>query len=339
MDVSRYTDVTELSFEIEFITPTFLGGADGNAEIRTAPFKTGIRYWWRVLYGAKYGNKIKEVEDEIFGSTDKASNVQILFSGMNKNIPTMKEGFPIGKKINVTSKGKTFPINILDYLAYGKYEYVKGNGNVYNSTYIVPGSRIKVSVLIKKTEFDSEIKDALKMFILYGNVGSRSRNGFGSMDTSDLKCIKFSKNVKLSDVKEFPVLSKQTRTFRTKQGYDKWEDALSELGIIYKEARNSLESRHSYEKRGLVSRPIEVKGESIPDNIKKGRIPKFCYMFLDKNKEGKYTGHIMCLPILFYEKNKQSEYFEVYKKMIDVFKDKLEEDTKPFIKQFIGETK
>ena len=68
MDVSRYVNTEKIDFTVEFLTPCFLGGADQNAEVRVAPLKAGLRYWWRVLYGQKYGDKLKSVEDEIFGT-------------------------------------------------------------------------------------------------------------------------------------------------------------------------------------------------------------------------------------------------------------------------------
>ncbi len=58
IDVSRYTNVDTWDFTIEVVTPAFLGGSDTNAELRSASFKGLLRYWWRVLYGAKYGYNI-----------------------------------------------------------------------------------------------------------------------------------------------------------------------------------------------------------------------------------------------------------------------------------------
>lgn len=336
MNVSRYTDTTELKFEIEFITPTFLGGADGNAEIRTAPFKHGIRYWWRVLYGAKYGDKIKETENLIFGSTEKASNIQIMFSDIPRINLVEKIGFPKGKKVSVSHSGRIMNINILDYLAYGKYEYVRGSGNVYQSTYIKPKTKLNFIVTIKNVGYTEEIKDAIKFFILYGGVGSRSRNGFGSM-SANLASIEFSKSVNLLNMLDFPVFSKEAHFYRTKKTFNTWEDALSEIGEIYKNARCNLENQHKYEKRGLISRPIEVKGETIDDNIRKDRIPKPFYLGI-KKYEDQFLGYILCLPINFYEKNKQKDYMEQIKKMNEEFSKKLKDDTEIFLKQFTGGT-
>lgn len=337
MDVSRYIDTTELKFEVEFITPTFLGGADGNAELRTAPFKHGLRYWWRVLYSFKYGNKIRETEDLIFGSTEQSSTVHISFLGIIQTDRIEKKGFPNGEWISVLHQGRKMSVNILDYLAYGKYEYVKGKGNEYTSTYIKPGTKVTMCLRIKDTGHTEEIKDALKMFILYGGVGSRSRNGFGSM-WSDTLNIDFSKKITLSELKEYPVLSEKALFYRTKIR-DTWEAALSEVGIVYKNARCSLEKQHQYEKRGLISRPIEVKGEkSIPHNVRNDRIPKPFYLGV-RRYDDKFLGYILCLPILFYEKQNQADYLKQVKKMETYFSENLKDDTKGFLAQFIGGTK
>lgn len=341
IDVSRYTDTTELIFDVEFITPTFLGGADGNAEIRTAPFKNGIRYWWRILYGASYlaVGKLKETEDDIFGSTEKKSTIDIVIKNINKNNFTESTGFPNGRKVEVTHQGRSMKINILDYLAYGKFQYVKGKGNVYTNTYIKSGSKINITFSISNTEHVDEIKDSIKMFIMYGGIGSRSRNGFGSMKADKrLSNIPFSKKVcKSKKLEEFPIISSKTRFFKTKM-FPKWEDALSEVGEIYKNARNSLEESHSYEKRGYVARPIEVKFERIPNSISKGRMPKPFYLGVNKCENGFY-GYIICLPVEFYEKNNQQEYLKVYEQMIKSFSQELKDETEMFLEQLTGAAK
>ena len=188
INISRYVNTTELKFEVEFITPAFLGGADGNAEIRTAPFKEGIRYWWRVLFGAKYFDigKLKQTEDLIFGSTENNSNVLISIKSQTKDSFFELSGFPNGKRIDVSHQGKIMKVNILDYMAYGKYDYVKGKGNVYKVSHIKPKTKIRLNVNIKNIGYTEEIIDATKIFLAWGGVGSKSRNGFGSMDYADL---------------------------------------------------------------------------------------------------------------------------------------------------------
>lgn len=281
MDVSRYVGTGELQFEVEFVTPTFLGGATGDAEIRTAPFKHGIRYWWRVLHGAKYAKSgiLKETEDKIFGSTEERSSIEIFIPTVGGTSVVGKGPFSKGRMVEASPSGKSFRINILDYLAYGKFDYQKGVGNVYNVNHVKPATKIELFVRIKDIGHTAEVKDAIKMFLSYGGIGSRSRNGFGSMDSADLSSIKWSGNIDVSpDPMEFPCFSSVSRFFRMKKPVDTWEEALSEVGEIYKDARTSLERLHNYNRRGFVARPIVVKNEHIPENIKEGRIPKPFYL-------------------------------------------------------------
>ena len=332
IDVSRYTNKEELTFDVEFITPAFLGGADGNAEIRSAPFKYGIRYWWRILYGAKYMESgiLKETEDAIFGSTEKKSSVDISVKTYG-NIITEKSGFPNGRRIDVEHKGRSLKVNILDYLAYGKYKYVKGSGNVYNTTYIKPNTKFSVTISIKNSSHIYEIKDAVKMFFMWGCIGSKARNGFGSM-LANVSNFAFSQKVVVSkELKEFPTISEYSKCFKTTKEYPTWENALSEIGCIYRDARTELEGRHVYSERGFIARPIEVKYERIPDNIRSGRIPKPFYMGLKKELD-KYVGYILLLPVLFYEKENQKDYLSVINKMSSELSSKMKDDTENFLK-------
>ena len=327
INLSRYTDTKILRFTVEFVTPCFLGGADGNAELRAAPFKNALRYWWRVLYGNKYSNNILQKESDIFGSTEKASKVIISINPLN-SIQTEKKGFPNGKRISVQHNGREMKINILDYLAYGKYEYIKGSGNVYTNTYITPGCKFQITIQYSALsgEQTSELEDAVLAFTSYGGGGSRSRNGFGSLKTEGLN-LQWSKNVMIGNKQVFPILSDDSRLYRGKQIYKTWEEALSEIGIIYKEARNSLDRPHFFQRRGLIARPIISRSErSIPDNVKKGRIPKFLYLGVIKEPGG-YRAQILSLPILFYEEKSRKDYEKVVNDMHSQILDKMTDET------------
>jgi len=323
IDVSRYVTVDELQLQLEFVTPAFLGGADQNAELRPASCKGMLRYWWRVLYGAKYGTDIYKEEGDRFGTTDnkhsKASVVSIQL--IAPHIESQNSGFT-GKLITVSHEGKSFPINILDYLAYGKYDYQKGAGNVYHSSHITNGSTFTLLVRSPKL-YSEEVFQSVLALINFGSIGSRSRNGFGSM-----RIISSNQKTNLEPTKWFishaPIqyssLSNESKLFITKQSFVSWEDALSEIGIIYKNARTSLEEKHHFERRGLISRPIEVKGEyNIPQEVKIGRHPKFTFLHVTKTNDNKFQGQIVTLPIQFYEPNKQTDY----KKMVNDFHTEL----------------
>ena len=123
MDISRFVNHEEKNLELEFVSPAFLGNAYQAAELRSAPFKGMLRYWWRILHGAKYGKTIYDQEAKLFGSTEGASSVRMsVFPAGDVNINEQDSPF-YGKGRIFSVKGHK--LNILDYLAYGKYKYLK----------------------------------------------------------------------------------------------------------------------------------------------------------------------------------------------------------------------
>ncbi|MDR3162531.1 MAG: type III-B CRISPR module RAMP protein Cmr1, partial [Helicobacteraceae bacterium] len=166
-------------YEVEFVTPSFLGGAEQNAQLRTPHFKAALRWWWRVLFGWQYGKKIYEAESELFGSTDSASKVRIEVIGKLSAQSSNSFG---GEKVYVkTIKNKygniqDIRINVIEYLSYGRYN---NKSSTYDS-HFAANSRFTLNVHMPKDK-EQEIILCLKALFTFGGVGSRSRNGFGSL--------------------------------------------------------------------------------------------------------------------------------------------------------------
>ena len=61
----------ELTYQVSFNTPAFLGNAEQQAQWRTPPFKALLRQWWRVVKAPDVGydhRKLLALENELFGS-------------------------------------------------------------------------------------------------------------------------------------------------------------------------------------------------------------------------------------------------------------------------------
>ena len=318
IDVSRYTNVDTWDFTIEVVTPAFLGGSDTNAELRSASFKGLLRYWWRVLYGAKYGYNILKKESEIFGSSTGEKKNQIGKSNVQVTVCFVKENIGCidklnGKKKPVTSKGKTIEINVLEYLAFGVSQYDKlKHRNIISRTALKPGTQFNLKLIINKN-YSTEVLQAFLFLCKYGGIGSKNRNGFGSLkivnSTPDVSDLKISDYV-IGDKLQYSALSKQSKLFCTNNTYNTWEEALSELADIYIDTRRSLEKRHSFMRRGLLARPIISKMDKfkIPENVYKRRHPKFIIMNISQSEDGHYKGSVLTLPIEFYEQENKIEY-------------------------------
>jgi CRISPR-associated protein Cmr1 len=319
MNVSRFVGangdlIKPIQCEIEFVTPAFLGGADQSAELRSPPFKAALRWWWRVLFGAQYGADIFTQESKLFGSTDGASKVRIEINGAGL-MPQKKDTFN-GTRINVVSKGKPFKIDIIDYLAYGLYDYDRQqHKNVYRRNHFSAGARFGINIYAPSDKKD-EVAACLQALFAFGGVGSRSRNGFGSLHLIKPSLISaYGVDLKQVKAQEYPTLNTASKLFETRQRFSQWNEALSEIAVAYRSAKSALEPRHQFETRGLLARPIEVRGENIPNEIRKGRSPKQFIMHIAKTADGKFVGRILSLPILFYDKDKRSRYDAMIQKM------------------------
>ena len=173
MNVSRYTDTTELRFDVEFVTPCFLGGADGNAEIRTAPFKNLLRRWWRIANGNLPPEDLWKKEAELFGSTEKNPETGKTFGKSRVNLSLLsvvpcEPGCYSSGSIDI---GKSGYIGLSKYLGYGSFGEKK---------YVAPKTKCQFLMAYPK-KYERELLSALFAIHLFGTIGSRSRNGWGSL--------------------------------------------------------------------------------------------------------------------------------------------------------------
>ena len=330
IDVKRYVNVATWDFTLEVITPAFLGGSNSNAELRSASFKGLLRYWWRVLYGAKYGDNILKKESEVFGTAtgEKSggvgkSNVQIIISPLRERKEFVNLIDDEKKYISLTGKY----INRLEYLTFGL------DSNKRKA--LLNGTLLNLKLIVNKN-YSTEVLQAFLFLCKYGGIGSKNRNGFGS-----LKIVKSSPVATISkdmlyvapQVQSYSCLSKSSKLFYTKNAFNTWEDVMLELADIYIDARSSLEKLHTFERRGLLARPIISKKDkhNIPKEVYGGRHPKFLKMVVSKLKNGQYCGIILTLPIQFYESKNIRDYDGMVKDIHDFLSKKMIDKTNDLI--------
>lgn len=308
--IVRYKDIEEQVYDCEVVTPMFLGGADPKrAELRAASIKGMLRFWWRALYGSDDIKDMAERESEIFGSTEHKSGLLINISP--QIIAEEIINLTCGKKYKVESSRYKGELSIIDYLAFGICE----RRNVYNRAFIKPGKKFKIELRYTKENKD-EIVTAFKALISLGGLGSKTRNGFGSLRCSFNEKTGFKTFIEGNTLKDFSAFSSECRLFNFPER-DTWPEALSDIGLAYREARLSVERQHSFNKRALIAMPIIAKGEerNIPKHAQDNRHGKPYYLHVNKNNKGKYTGQIHYMPYKYYEKNQRKMYLEVCNSM------------------------
>lgn len=202
-------------------------------------------------------------------------------------------------------------------MAYGTLEYKRGEGNVFVREYIPTNTKFNLIITSKYSDI-SEVLKAFYVFYLFGGIGSRSRNGFGSFQIvniekafesikSDLSMSQpysddnLKKLVKQQNgASPYSAFSKDIKVFKTNNSFDTWDKALGEIGKIYRGIRSSdlkkdckpFESKHQYDKRQYIGSPI------IVDKKEKSLLERHAKpYFIKVAKEGnKYRSYILYLP-------------------------------------------
>lgn len=157
-----------LTFDLEFITPAFIGGANQQAELRPASFVGLLRWWWRALKGECDIKRLREEEVKIFGGIAKnlrneeinmASPVYLRVEG------DIRKGSDLRKECRFNAG--------VGYL----YHFVTVRGK---REFIEAGSKLKLT-LIGKDEFLKHYIASLWALVFLGGVGARSRRGGGNL--------------------------------------------------------------------------------------------------------------------------------------------------------------
>ncbi|GIX28426.1 MAG: hypothetical protein KatS3mg123_2307 [Burkholderiales bacterium] len=194
--------MTERPYTVRFLTPAFLGDAQQNARWRTPPIKHELRHWWRVVYAADHGFRVR-VEDMrreeglLFGNAwldgdFRKSLVRLRLERWDKGKLTSWMGLEQGTVFHPEVQRTGFKVGPHAYLGYGPLDG-RGNTNLSEkiNAAIQAGEVATLSLAYPTTHDDTELKKLLEAniprleqaYVLmhrYGTLGGRSRNGWGS---------------------------------------------------------------------------------------------------------------------------------------------------------------
>jgi CRISPR-associated protein Cmr1 len=169
------------------ITPMFIGDAEQKAtDLRPPSIKGALRFWWRALNWKNVDSlkDLHEKESQLFGSAATDNNIgQGCFLLQVSQQPKM-------------NRDDTWPNNANSgsgYMGYGLMESGKNEkGNVQAHRHAIKeiGNEFVISLIFKPKTSDADIeaiKETLEVWGLFGGLGSRVRNGFGSVSLFSLK--------------------------------------------------------------------------------------------------------------------------------------------------------
>lgn len=257
------------TLNLEFVTPCFLGGASPEVpEWRAASVRGQLRWWFRAIAGGKLGGQpetTRKLEAAVFGTTNRASALTVRTLGAPR---AMSKGrrFAHGEPLTAsqiaalwqdTSKPtidrlrllddhqKEFPVNPLQYLAYGPVD----RGQLLRGCFYA-GEAAKLELRWSRSpgaDARALFDLALWAWLNLGGIGSRSRKGFGSLSaigaTDELaprnrEALQGQLRQKLRalvepngpSLPEWTCFSSASRVYLGQKTFPTWHEALSHLG-------------------------------------------------------------------------------------------------------------
>jgi len=186
--------MNNIDFDCEVLSPLFSGGAETSAhpEVRAPSIRGGMRFWYRALVGGstivassnaeESLKKLKEVEGDVFGTTEKGSAVAVL---VHKDQPPGIETFHKDRAIR-TPEGDFLPTG-KDYLLWSMAARGRPGTPRYQPgrQYTKPGVRFEIRLQSQTPEgAGALVKAAAALWLLanLGGLGSRANRGAGSLE-------------------------------------------------------------------------------------------------------------------------------------------------------------
>lgn len=290
-------------YDVEIVTPCFLGGARDRAEWRGASMRGQLRWWFRAVTGARFAGDLDAVrgaEEEIFGSTRRSSAVRVtpsrgpeaergesgealLDDGVTPEELAERWGDESRSTVDRLRLQRGSTSNPLHYLAYGPV----ARGKLERP--LLP-SRTPVRFTLQwvrnpSTDVMEMFSLALRAWLCLGGIGARSRKGFGSLHLQGLDRKAFEDTVRkllalgrgFAGEPEWTFFSERSRVLVGDKGFPQGEEALSCLGswmIAFRRRYGKATDGRTYGGLPVANRDYEWAAprgsqprQGIPDRI------------------------------------------------------------------------
>lgn len=178
---------TTLRYHLRFNSPAFLGNAEQAAQWRTPPIKALLRQWWRVAYAADHRqgasvSAMRGAERKLFGvaadGTEDSTRSLVRLRLSRWDIGRMRAWE--GADSSLRHPEVPTPVGAQLYLGYGPLTYERHQTGLKASAAIQCGEAAELSLACPASEA-KRLQRALSLMHLYGTLGGRSRNGWGSL--------------------------------------------------------------------------------------------------------------------------------------------------------------
>ncbi len=309
------TRVKTLSHTLCFTAPVFMGNAEQNAQWRTPPIKALLRQWWRVAYAAEknFALRVDEMRHEeglLFGHAwlDDDRNARGEKVSARKSAVRIRLGLPAGQQGDAWGKGTQTGVSPLttgldtSYAWFGLIN--RGDGLPDRNALAIKGQENRRELLLAVPEPHApRIQTALQLIHHFGQLGARSRGGWGSFALDGISPLSAQQLAQHAQTltqclrHDWPMsLCKDDQglcLWQSKNTFPSWDKAMRSIALERKNVRVALKSLH-----GRDLRP--VLGFASP-----GRMPNPLRWRVVPAASGQLGIQVFAMPTLIPEEGKQ----------------------------------
>ena len=249
------------TFALRLLAPAFLGNATQEAQWRTPPLKALLRAWWRLVSagellragvpGDHLHEHVREREGELFGQAFEAKSGQ---SRVRLRLSSWAPGKPWNAGRGPKVPGNP-PFDAFVYTAFGPLAMK----NSTPRTDLEAGSAVKLTVTAPDADWP-QLEQALGLIHLFGTIGSRNRNGWGSLaldpaPATDLSQV--TRDWKACLGLPWPHALGQGLRWRSRKTFGDWGQAMTEAARLRKQLNLAVVNTvGSPSERHLLSLPV-----------------------------------------------------------------------------------
>jgi CRISPR-associated protein Cmr1 len=190
----------QLRYRLTFLTPAFLGNADQVGQWRTPPIKALLRQWWRVVYAADHPQSLsveamRREEGRLFGvaadseGDSRKSQVRLRLNRWDEGKLKTWSGLDQERVPHPEVKnreGRVTPVGAHLYMGYGPLVFAQGTA-LKGRAAIQADELANLSIAFPEGIYAVRLQKALALMNLYGTLGGRSRNAWGSFSLTPLQ--------------------------------------------------------------------------------------------------------------------------------------------------------
>lgn len=172
----------EISVDVEVVTPILGGGSQTRAlddvdVIRAATVRGHLRFWWRALHGHEHAapRALNAAEGELWGQAATKDGGR---SAVEIRIAVDRKGEVDGTDIDLQHTPGAY--------ALWPARAEKRQGQVIRppTPRRKPGTRFRLT-LLAQADHETQVRNVVRAWLLFGGYGSRARRGLGSLTTAD----------------------------------------------------------------------------------------------------------------------------------------------------------